>query len=172
MADPCGRCRHRTVMHWDLANHFHPIACALADRHYSRKKVGSPQMMPPGRKIVLVSATKNAVWGVNWPYPHLVMHAWPNSMMCTIFRNESDVLSSDLIREAMTCTHWKFPNPPDDGIITFVNPKKVRRKRDPGRCFKKAGWTHIGFTKGGHWVWQLKPEDWPEARKPNFAPFL
>jgi len=159
-------------MHWDLSQHNDPRACKLADRHYSRKKVGAPQMMPPGRKIVLVTAAGDAVWGVNWPYPELVAHAWPNAMMCTIFRNEGPVLSSKLIVEAMACTRWKFPEPPADGIVTFVDAKKVNRKRDPGRCFRRAGWDHIGFTKRGLFVLQLPPDSWPDPKKPNFAPWF
>ena len=29
-------------------------AAALADRHYSRRKVGAPQFMPPGQTLVLL----------------------------------------------------------------------------------------------------------------------
>ena len=47
------------------------------------------------------------------------------------------------------------------GIVTFVDADKTRRKRDPGRCYRRAGWTHVGFTKGGLYAFQQKPEDMP-----------
>jgi hypothetical protein len=54
---------------WLLAHKGHRAACALADRHYSRRKVGAPQIMPPGQTLVLLSADcSDAVWG--WWRPH------------------------------------------------------------------------------------------------------
>ena len=57
-------------------------------------------------------------------------------------------------------------------MITFVDPKKVRRKRDFGRCFRKAGFQHVGETKGGHITLQLLPKDFPDAQAPNYAPWF
>jgi hypothetical protein len=56
------------MKHWTKVTKFDTRACALADRHYSRRKVGSPQFMPPGQTIVLLSADERAVWG--WWRPH------------------------------------------------------------------------------------------------------
>ena len=35
-------------MIWQKSHRADPRACAIADRHYSRQKIGSPQFMPPG----------------------------------------------------------------------------------------------------------------------------
>lgn len=58
-------------------------------------------------------------------------------------------MSSDLIRLAVGHTAFLFGNLPADGFVTFVDGSKVRHKRDPGRCFLKAGWLRDGFTKSG-----------------------
>ena len=148
-------------MRWRLSHHADPAACRLADRHYSRKKVGSKQMMPPGRKVVLISLDGTAVWGVNWPYAELVMHPWPGAMVNTIFRNEGPDLSSDLIREAVAATVHHLGPIPDEGLITMIDTRKVR-SRNPGYCFLMAGWERWGHTKGGHVVLGIRTAE-PEA---------
>ncbi len=45
--------------------------------------------------------------------------------------------------------------------MSFVDASKIRHKRDPGRCYRRAGWTHAGFTKGGLYAFQLLPQDMP-----------
>src|SRR5262249_9134085 len=45
--------------------------------------------------------------------------------ICTCFRNESPHLSSELIRQAVTATRWFWPDPPEDGMVTFVNPARA-----------------------------------------------
>lgn len=51
-------------------------------------------------------------------------------------------------------------------MVTFVDTEKVRHKRDPGRCYRKAGWKPCGYTKGGLLALQLLPKDMPQAIKP------
>lgn len=34
-------------------------------------------------------------------------------------------------------------------MVTFVDRDKTRAKRDPGRCFRRAGFVDIGETRGG-----------------------
>lgn len=140
----------------------------LADRHYSRRKHGSPQFVAPARNVVLVTPAGDALWVSRWPEPHLVKHAWPGAWECATFRNESPALSSELIREAVAATRWKWGDPPELGMITFVDPKKTRRKRDPGRCFVKAGFRRLKerTKKHGLVVLQLLPQDFPEAAAP------
>ena len=78
-----------------------------------------------------------------------------------MFRNEGDVLSSLLIRDAIAVTRgiWDVP---ESGMLTLVNADKVRHKRDPGRCFLKAGFRPAGQTKGGLLAFLLAPADMPE----------
>lgn len=125
-----------------------PVARALADRHYSRKTPGAAQFSPPGRNVTLRTFAGDAVWVTSWPLPEYVDHAWGDCWTCTLFRNESPVLSSDLIREAMAATAYAFDGAyPLGGFLTFVDAGKVRHKRDPGRCFRRAGFEPVGFTK-------------------------
>ena len=152
------------MMVWQLSNRFDPRALPLADRHYNRQKVGSPQFVPPGRCLVLLAENENALWVTSWPFAQYVKHAWAGAWVNSLFRNEGAGLSSDLIREAVakTCGVW-FP--PDLGMITFVDSSKVRRKRDPGRCYLKAGFRHVGQTKGGLLAFQMLPQDMPAAQE-------
>lgn len=76
--------------------------------------------------------------------------------MNSFFRNESAVLSSELIVAAVAATRAVWA-PPDLGIVTFVDAKKTRKKRDPGRCYRRAGFEHVGYTKAGLWAFQMLP---------------
>ncbi len=152
-------------MRWGVSNRFDPVGVALADRHYNRRNVGSPQFVPPGSNLCFVTPAGDAVWTTSWPYAEYVRHAWPGAWVNSIFRNEGDYLSSELIREAVAAPRWTW-DPPVLGIITFVDAGKVRRERDPGRCYRKAGWTHVGFTKGGLWAFQMLPAQMPEPIMP------
>jgi hypothetical protein len=84
--------------------------------------------------------------------------------VCSAFRNETRTyLSSLLIREAVAATRARFGEPPALGMVTFVDPDKVRRKRDPGRCFLRAGFVREGETKGGLLAFRLSPSSMPLA---------
>jgi hypothetical protein len=126
----------------------------LADRHYNRQKIGAPGFVPPGRCIVLKTPAADALWVTSWPFAQYVRHAWAGAWVNSLFRNESCALSSDMIRAAVLKT-MEFWDAPEIGIITFVDADKTRKKRDPGRCYRKAGFRHVGFTKGGLWAFQL-----------------
>lgn len=154
-------------MTWWLSHRFDPSAVALADRHYNRQKVGSPQFVPPGRCCVFISVCGRAVWVTSWPFPEYVKHAWPGAWINSIFRNEGAGLSSELIREAVAATRAEWPEVPDRGIVTFVDATKVRHKRDPGRCYRKAGFKEVGSTKGGLIALQLLASDMPTAQSAN-----
>jgi hypothetical protein len=157
------------VSHWQLSHRCDPDARSLADRHYNRQSVGAKNFVPPGRCLVLKTVGLDAFWVTSWPFAEYVRHAWAGAWVCSAFRNESDILSSDLIREAVAITRWKYPNIPDLGMVTFVDPTKVRRKRDWGRCYRKAGFEHVGETRGGLIALQLLPNAMPEAIPPYSA---
>lgn len=158
-------------MYWQRSDRFDPRALPLADRHYNRQKIGTPQFVPPGRCSVLLTANADALWVTSWPFAEFTRHAWAGAWVNSFFRNESEVLSSELIAEAVAATRAVWV-PPPLGIVTFVDADKVRRKRDPGRCYKKAGWTHVGFTQGGLWVYQQLPEKMPAADYSLVAPLF
>jgi hypothetical protein len=150
-------------MKWHRSHRFDPPAVALADRHYSRQKPGSPQCARPGRCLVLLTECQRALWISSWQYPEFEHHAWPGAWQCALFRNEGAGLSSELILEAEAATRAHWGEPPALGFITFVDPGKTRRKRDPGRCFRRAGWHPIGETQRGLIVLQHPADEIPQS---------
>lgn len=126
-------------MYWHLSHRADTPARVIADRHYNRQKPGTPQFVPPGRCIVLVIPGA-AMWVTSWPYAEYVKHAWPGAWVCSAFRNERRdlYLSSELVTQALAATQYYW-SPPKEGMITFIDEEKTKRKRDPGRCFRKAG---------------------------------
>lgn len=151
----------------DAIHRFDNAALPLADRHYNRRKIGSPQFVPPGRCLVLLTDDERALWVTSYPFAQYVRHAWPGAWVNSLFRNEGGDTASELIRQAVAATRsiWE---PPDLGIVSFVDTKHVkptivRGKPIYGFCYLKAGWQHVGYTKGGLWAWQQLPEQMPPA---------
>jgi hypothetical protein len=160
---------------WSMSHRADPRALPLADRHYNRQKPGTPQFVPPGRCVVLLSPATGpatALWVSSWPFAEYVRHAWAGAWMCSCFRNEGAGLSSELIREAIAVTRSIWGDPPPLGMVTFVDADKTRRKRDPGRCYVRAGFKPCGMTKGGLHALMLAPEAMPEARTAATEPGL
>lgn len=133
-------------MRWFRSWRADPLVRVLADRHYSRKTPGASQFSPPGRNLTLRTLPGDAAWVTAWPLSQYVKHEWGDCWTCSLFRNEGTNLSSELITEAVAATRARFGDPPDGGFLTFVDAGKIRRKRDPGRCFRKAGFEPVGFT--------------------------
>lgn len=77
--------------------------------------------------------------------------------MNSLFRNEGCHRSSDLIRWAVAHTRARWPQAPDRGIVSFVDASKTEPKDVPGWCYRRAGWTHVGFTQGGLLAFQQLP---------------
>lgn len=154
-------------MRWQLSYRAAPGAARLADRHYTRQAPGSNQFVPPGRCLVLTTPEGTALWVTSWPFAEYTKHAWPGAWVCSLFRNEAPNLdrSSDLIRQAVaaTCSRWAVP---PLGMVTFVDPGRVRPKRDPGRCFRRAGFEPVGETAGGLVALLLTPDAMPEPSEP------
>ena len=152
---------------WMLSHRAENHARQLADRHYNRQKIGSQQFVPPGRCIVLASTS--AVWVTSWPYAQYVRHAWAGAWINSLFRREAGCLASDMIRDAIAITRSIW-NPPELGMVTFVSPRHVRPTRVRGKdiygyCYLRAGFRHVGYTKGGLWAWQILPQDMPDPRE-------
>lgn len=160
-------------MRWTLSDRADPRAAQLADLHYNRQKIGSPQFAPPGRCMVLLTKDATALWITSFPYAEFTHHAWAGAWMCSCFRNESAHLSSELIKEAVAATRWytehiwRVPEP-DLGMITFVNTKKIQSV-NPGYCYKRAGFTHVGHTKGGLVALQQLTNVMPTPCRPHGA---
>ncbi len=150
-------------MRWIATWRSDPGARRIADRHYNRQRVGAREFVPPGRCLVLVTSGYDALWITSWPFAQYVKHEWAGAWTCSAFRNESAEVASVLILEAVAATRAYFGDPPELGMITFVDPEKIRRTRQPGRCFRKAGFREVGATKGGLVALQLAPASMPEA---------
>ena len=153
-------------MTWRLSWRADPAARVIADRHYNRQKVGSPQFVPPGGCVVLLA--DGALWVTSTPFAQYVKHAWAGAWVNSLFRNERPdlYLSSDLIMQAVAATLAVVGPAPELGIVSFVDAGKTKAKRDPGRCYRRAGWKHVGFTKAGLWAFRLAPEDMPAPSLP------
>lgn len=147
----------------------------MADRHYNRQKIGAPQFVPSGRCVVL-QIPHDALWVTSWPM--FTRHAWPGAWINSLFRNERpDVhLSSSLITEAIAATRFYW-TPPPEGLITFIDEGKTRKKRDPGRCYLRAGFHRSGTQPccadkpertivHGLLALHMAPEDMPAAKIP------
>lgn len=61
-------------MRWHLSHRADEDVVPLANRHYNRQHIGSPQFVPPGRCLVLSMPT--AFWVTSWPFAEYVRHAW------------------------------------------------------------------------------------------------
>jgi hypothetical protein len=109
-----------------------------------------------------------AVWVTSHPYPEFVKHAWAGAWMNSCFRNERPDLyrSSELIWQAIAATRALWPEVPVLGMVSFVDAAKVRHKRDPGRCYLRAGFIRVGETLGGLIALQLLPAGMPEPELP------
>jgi hypothetical protein len=164
--------------YWRKSDQYDPMVIPLADRHYSRKTVGAPKFVAPGRAIVLTTPLHDAAWVTTWPLAKYTKHAWAGAWINSFFRNEGQILSSSLIREAVSLTRGKWMVAPELGMITFIDTRYVRRKRDPGRCYRRAGFVPAkcpihdvkddmcdachSRTKGGLLALQMLPADMPE----------
>lgn len=108
--------------------------------------------MPPGQTIVLY--TPGAVFGWWRPHPDsgIVAMNKLDGWTCTIFRNESQFLSSELILEAEQFIEDCGPS----GLITYVWDSKVKSV-NPGACFKHAGYKRTGKSADGKKTLLQKP---------------
>jgi hypothetical protein len=129
---------------WMRITKFDTIAARLADRHYSRRTIGSNQIMPPGQTLLLGTPEGDAVFGWWRPHPSsgIVAMNKLDGWTCTIFRNEGACLSSDLILAAERALQERYDIGPD-GMLTYVWDARIRSV-NPGYCFKRAGWKAIG----------------------------
>jgi len=154
-------------MAWRLSHRADVSSREIADRHYNRQKVGTPQFVPPGRCLVMSTAT--ALWVTSWPFAAYVKHRWPGAWVCSAFRNEGDGRASDMIRDAVAATRFYYGDAPALGMVTFldrrhVRPVKVRGIPTWGRTWRLAGFEDDGETKGGLMALRLRPEAMPDPR--------
>jgi len=136
-------------MEWIVVSKGDIRARGIADRHYSRQKVGSPQFTRPGNNLVLLLQDCSALW-VSWKTADGIKRMDDAGQVyeCTIFHNDGNILSSELISTAVSLTE-KVWGKPKDGWITYVADNKIKSV-NPGYCFLMAGWKRNGRNKKGN----------------------
>lgn len=134
---------------WISVRDGDPDARDIFDRHYSRRRYVDgrtpKKFIGPGSYICLILPTLDALF----VWRKFIDDCVPRQtgVNCAVFRNESAYRSSDLILQAEKWVARKWPS--ERRLYTYVDTRKIRRKRDPGRCFLRAGWRACGKSKGG-----------------------
>lgn len=122
-----------------------PGAKKIHDRHYSKYYYAdgrySPKFTGVGEHLVLVLPDYTALFV--WCRNTIKRMDGQEGICCTVFRNESPFLSSELILEA---EQWAWDKWEEPRMFTHINPHKIK-SQNPGYCFKMAGWRVCGKTK-------------------------
>jgi hypothetical protein len=130
-------------------------ALTLYNRHYSARRYKDGRVRKlfcgPGEKMVLLTGNNDALF----VWRKFIDDSGQTGIYCAVFRNESGVLSSVLILEAMEHAWKRWPQ---ERLYTYVNPRKIR-STNPGYCFLRAGWKKCGHTKGGLIVLEAMPNE-------------
>lgn len=140
---------------WIPIKDGNPTGMSLFMRHYTaRERRKLFQFVGPGEKMVLLTEDARALF----VWRKFLSDAGESGVNCAVFRNEGSGAgrSSDLIREADRVAWQRWPG---ERLYTYVDPSNVKHKRDPGRCFLKAGWKPCGITKSGKLIFQCLPDE-------------
>jgi hypothetical protein len=135
--------------YWLPSHRADPRAYALYRRHYSAAKNSTSRrtqtsnFMGPGECMVLLTEDCQAVFA--WQRNTTQRYDHQTGVICTLFRNEGPVLSSELIREASELARQRWPG---ERLFTYVADNKIR-STNPGYCFLKAGWRTCGRNADG-----------------------
>lgn len=129
--------------HWIPVRDGNLAAADIFSRHYSKyhyKDGRKPvRFVGPGERIVLIGKDGMSLF----VWRKFISADGQRGVNCSIFRNESKVLSSDLITEAVAIAHLRWPG---ERLYTYVNSKKIKSP-NPGYCFKVVGFKFCGITK-------------------------
>jgi hypothetical protein len=123
--------------------------------------LASPQPVDLEREtFVLLTPCAQALFGWWRPHPASGLRAMNglDGWTCTIFRNESAHRSSDLILWAEWFLLDAGVTIGPDGLITYVWDSKVK-SRNPGYCFKLAGWRRRGRSADNRKTLLIKPRE-------------
>ena len=119
-----------------------PRALAVFRRHYSSRINGKgrgPGILGPGEKMLLMTLDSCALWAWLRPNPAYRLDG-VDGPLCTIFRNESPLQSSDLIRAACDLAWQRWPG---ETLYTYIDPvataKRRSKQHEAGWCFIVAG---------------------------------
>ena len=176
--------------YWVATHDADPCVVTLYERHYSADPAKNGHhrsgISGPSERMVLLATDGRALWV--WrlmlpPTERISKLAQPDKrrarkglavgedtssyfgeqygVMCSVFRNESEILSSTLIREAVELAWGRWPG---QRLFTYVWDNRVRSP-NPGYCYKVAGFRFCGRTKDSRLsILELLP---PTARLPG-----
>jgi len=124
----------------------------LHARHYSRYEYADGRdrklFVGPGDKLVLRTQRGDACWVWRKFVDDCIDQRTgerQQGVNCAVFRNESQHLSSSLVRQADAIADLVWT---DSRHYTYVDPEEVA-STNPGYCFICAGWRRCGMTKSG-----------------------
>ena len=143
---------------WFTVRDGDPRLVALYGRHYSANPTTPAAarrihgVSGVGESICLLTVTADA--GFIWVRNTTERYDKQAGVQCSFFRNEGLLLSSILVQEASLLAWCRWPAA---RLWTYVDPHRTRHKRDPGRCFRKAGWAPCGWSKAGLLILEKLP---------------
>jgi len=131
--------------HWIVGQDGEKELRALYERHYSARHYADgrrpAKFVGPGEYIALTLPDRTALF----VWRKFKDDSGQQGVNCAVFRNESPILSSDLIREADAIAFFCWPG---ERHYTYVRAEAVT-SRNPGYCFLQAQWHRCGYTKAG-----------------------
>ncbi len=140
------------MRHWWLTKDGDLDCLAMYLRHYSANRYADGRerklFVGPGEKVVLRTASADAVFVWRRFVDDCIDQRTGDKQAginCAVFRNESSIRSSHLVRQADEIADCLWP---DCRHYTYVNREAVRSS-NPGFCFIAAGWRRAGMTKSG-----------------------
>lgn len=139
--------------HWFRTRDGDELGYEIAQRHYSARHYREQRQrlfVGPGHKLVLLTGDGTALFC--WRQFIDDIQPPQEGFNCAIFRNEGPVLSSLLIREAVSVVWAAWGR---RRCYTLVDPSRVR-STNPGCCFKKAGWSLTGKCRTGKLIFELQ----------------
>ena len=156
------------MLPWEVIRKGDVRGRILADKHYTRQTPGHPMWTRPGYNFCLYCEdTKGGAvfvwWRPKWE-ADIERKDKLRCLECTIFRNETNWLSSDLVKVAVVALEsveakleLHHENPAKLMLITGVGSTKTIRGRSskslPGACFRYAGWKDFDHKSGKADVW-------------------
>ncbi|MCD8563227.1 MAG: hypothetical protein LRY54_04150 [Alphaproteobacteria bacterium] len=130
---------------WWLTKDGDRACLELYERHYSAYTYRDGRVrklfVGPGQKIVLRTFGGDAMF----VWRKFRSLAGEKGINCAVFRNESKIQSSELIRQADAIADYCWPS---ERHYTYVNPEAIR-STNPGYCFLAAGWRRAGESRKG-----------------------
>lgn len=128
------------------------VAAQIYLDHYASEKSRERRIardtkliMGPGQKLLLATPCRRALfaWRIFIDDCTDEDGIRQRGVNCAVFSNMSNMLASELIREADEIAFRRWPG---ERHYTYVDPTKVGGN-PPGNCFRHAGWRECGKTK-------------------------